>query len=259
MRTLLFTQCFLQTEERARLLAVNLELMQRLNPDFHILLIDNASPLWPQNFSPHSWVGTAYDFEAFNIFPPLESSFSIVRFRESIGHFSHKFVGERDPLTARDGPGRGIMTALRIAMNSGYDRAVSMEDDALFCRPLEEGFAQMTKPVACLPRGKFGYLETNVLWFSDLKWLESYKFIERYDWPNQKQGPGREGERVWEWLLGEHLQVLPFRGGRGEGFMNERNLDAVFPNGVDWLTHVSRETYAELLRIHGHDDLAEKL
>lgn len=252
-KTLILTQCYVTTEERGRLLAVNLELIRRLNPGFHILLIDNASPI-------PAVIEGSEGFEEWELEElRLEGHLNVFRFDESIGHFSHKFVDERDPLTARDGPGRAIMTGLRIAINSGYDRCVYVEDDCLFAKPLEEGFSQMRKPVACLPRGRYGYLETNVMWFADLHWLDKFDLIGRYDWPTQKQGPGREGERIYEAILGEHLQVLPYKGGRGEGFTNKKNLTAIYPEGVDFITHVSRETYAEFLRLNGFKDLASKL
>lgn len=256
MKTLVLTQCFLKTEEQGKMLGVNLELIQRLNPDCHLLLIDNASPIPADPYCRGPWMGK---YECSPDMTTMGSTHLCLRFPDSIGHFSHKFVDERDPTTARDGPGRAIMTGLRIAMNSGYDRLVYCEDDALFARPFEDGFAKMKLPVACLPRGRYGYLDWNVFWVNDLKWLEQFGFIGRYDWPTQKQGPGREGERVYEAILKDFLQVLPFKGGRGEGFINERNLAHVFPDGVDWITHVSRETYAEFLRMHGHDDLARKL
>lgn len=236
------TQCFLKNEAQANMLAANLELIKRLNPGWPVLLMDNCSPL-------DSRMCQAI----------TDNVTDIHRFPDSIGHFSHKFVDERDPTTARDGPGRAIMTGIQMAIERGYDRLVYVEDDFLFAKPFEEGFAQMRKPVACLPRGKFGYLEWGVFWIKDLAWFKQYDFIGRYDWPNQKQGPGREGERIYEAILGEHLQVLPYKGARGEGYINAANLSAVFPNGADYLTHVTTDTFAAFLRMNGQDDLAEKL
>lgn len=260
MKSLILSQCYLTTEAQGRLLAVCLELAQQLNPGYDILLIDNASPL-----DPIAWCSGLWKFAVLaNVMPLpiLGGGRMMARFTQSIGHFSHKFTGERDPSTARDGPGRAIMTGLQIAMNSGYDRLVSLESDCLFARPFDEGFAMMTKAAAMLPRTKHGYLETNVMWFNDLKWLKEYNLIGRYDWPNQTpqtQRPGREGERIYEEILGSHLQVLPYKGGRGEGYTNAQNLTAIYPEGIDFLTHVSRETFARFLELNGHGDLGEKL
>ena len=241
MKTLILSQCYLKTEEQGRLLGVCLELARRLNPDTTILLMDNASPLEVLAFIDH--------------IPNVE----IERFGSAIGHFSHKFEAEMPAEEVRDGPGRAIMTGLQRAIDAGYDRLCYIEGDALFARPIEEGFQQMRQPFACLPRGKWGYLDWNVFWVASLQWLREFDFIGKYDWPNQKQGPGNEGERIYERLLTNHLHVLPFKGARGEEYINADNLRAIFPAGVDWLTHVSRETFAEFLRMNDHPDLVEKL
>lgn len=242
MRTLIITQCHLREPEQGRLLGVSLELNHRLNPPgMDILLIDNASPIHPFGFLP-KW------------------SPQYFRFNDSLGHFGQKFRGETDE--PRDGPGRAIMTGLKMAMDGGYDRAVVTETDNLFSRPFEEGFAMMRKPVACLPRVKWGYLETNVMWFADLKWLRDFDLIGKYDWEKQTketQAAGNEGERHYERILAEWLDVLPFRGGRGEEYINAQNLRLIYPDGLEFLTHVSPETFAEFLKINGHCDLVERL
>ena len=271
MKTLIFAQCYLKSEEQGRFLRVCLDLAERLNPDYDFLLIDNRSPVGPATFLGREWLLDVQGFINVDDPRPVPDVKRISRegkpakfamiFEDAIGHPSPRYADERPVEELRDGPGRAIMTGLRIAMNSGYDRFVQLEGDCLFMRPFEEGFSQMKKPFACLPRGKHGYLEWQVFWVNDLKWLEQYKFIERYDWPTQhlKQRPGFEGERFYEWILGEHLQVLPYKGGRCEGIINAKNLGAVFPDGCDWLTHTDTECFRELLRMHGHDDLADKL
>lgn len=243
-RTLIFTQCFIQDEEKGRLAGVSLELNHRLNPGFDLLLIDNASPLDPLRF----------------IIPHDDRPIDIFRFPDSIGHFGQKFKDETGE--PRDGPGRAIMTGIQMAFDGGYDRLVITESDALFARPFEEGFSLMKRPAATLPRTKWGYLENNVMWFADLRWLQGFDLIGKYGWEKQTketQDAGNEGERHYERILQGHLDVLPFKGGRGEGYTNESNLRAIYPDGVDFLTHVSRETFAEFLRLNGFDDLVEKL
>jgi hypothetical protein len=249
MKTAILTQCFLTRPEQGRLLAVCYELLRRLNPDYDIILCDNASPLDPLDY-----VGK-----------PL----TVLRFSDSIGHFSPKFVHEHK--VRRDGPGRANMTLLREARDLGYDRAVYTETDCLFSIPFEDGFRRMKKPSACLPRIKWGYLEWQAWWIADLKWLvDEHKFIEKYDWPNQTGIP--EGERVYETILGPYLEVLPYQGGRGDGawhihgneeqwqggWVNASNLRKIWPE-CKFITHTSTETFAEFLRMNGFDDLVEKL
>lgn len=253
MKTLIFSQCFIKDEEQGKLLGASLALARRLNPGFDILLLDNASPIQPM-FA-NGWRMAAVEGK------PVTLGYDhCLRFPDSIGHFSPKFNAEHD--NPRDGPGRAIMTGLQIAMDSGYDRAVYLESDALFAKPFEDGFAQMTKPTAMLPRTKWGYLETNVMWFSDLKWLKDFDLIARYNWPAQSkhtQGPNNEGERHYERILGAYLQILNYKGGRGDNYLTARNMRMLFPRGIDFVTHCDMAGYAEFLRINGHDDLAEKM
>ncbi len=249
--TLILCQCHLQREEQGKLLGVCLELLHRLNP-YDFLLIDNASPLDPLSF----------------IIPHDDRPVDIFRFPDAIGHFSPKFVHEHEE--PKDGPGRANMTGLQMARASGYDRVVYIESDSLVFRPLEEGFAKMTKPVACLPRLKWGYCEWAIWWNADIPWLvDTHKFIEKYDWPS-KTKHHKEGERIYEDILGPHLQILPWKGDRGDwwpkpdgtwahGWITADNLKVVYPDGLDWITHVQTPCFAEALRMNGHADLVSRL
>lgn len=154
------------------------------------------------------------------------------------------------------------MSALSLATNLDYDRAAYIECDCLFVHPVAWAFDQMTKPYGCAGRTVHGYLENNVAFFSDLKWLREFDFVGKYDWPNRigdKQGE-EAGEYIWERILGEHLEVLPLRGGR----MRSRNITAAnfrkaFPDGCDFITHADADTNAIFLRQNGFADLMEHL
>ncbi len=265
-RTLIYAQCHLKAEEQGRLLGVAIELNQRLNPSWDFLLIDNASPLDPVDILS----GCAFGEKLLDDYLPTELHQGIVnvwRFCDAIGHFSPKFTHEMP--TPKDGPGRAMMKGLEIARASGYDRVVYAESDTLFAKPFEEGFAQMKRPTACLPRTKWGYLDWQAWWIADLPWLvDQHKFIEKYDWPNQTGTP--EGERVYETILSGYLDVLPWRGGRGDGWIRPdgswqpswitgHNMRTLFPEGIDYLTHCDTDAYKEFLRMNGHDDLVERL
>jgi hypothetical protein len=248
MKTLIFMQCLIRDAEEGRFVGLAFELARRLNTGADFLLIDNASPLNPLDF-----LGAV--------------AATIHRFPSAIGHFNAKYVHERnDP---RDGPGRAIMTALQIAMASGYDRAVYLESDCLFARPVEWGFSQMTKPTACCPRTIFGWLDWQVWWIADLRWLREHRFVEKYDWPNQTSDKP-EGDLQYETSLGKYLQALPVKGSRGDfrrrphvmrnrDWIRPDNIHDVFPDGCDFLTHVSPETFAEFLKMNGFPDLVDRL
>jgi len=68
------------------------------------------------------------------------------------------------------------------------------------------------------------------------------------------------GELIWEGIFKDHLAIIPWRGGRGSmcGF-EAGNIKRVFPDGIDYLTHVTRAGYCEALDLMGHNDLAPAL
>jgi hypothetical protein len=233
MRDLIFLQCHLRSEERGRLMNVAIKLLERLNPDSDILLIDNASPLDPFRFVP---------YETFTLY---------LRFAQAIGHMAPAYRDERP--NPKDGPGRAIMTALRLAMELGYDRASYHESDALLFKPNQWAWDRMTKPVGCQPRTYGGFLDYQAWYIKDLKWFNEFDFIGKYDW--KTRGPDPIGEIVYEQILGEHMEVLPMSGGRMEGEITEEKLRAVYRDGIDFITHTETNVFAAALEINGHSDL----
>lgn len=241
MKTIIYQQVFLRDAAQARLFGVSHALIRRLNPDAHTLVIDNGSEIDPWEYAQ----------------PDL-----YFRFPERIGHFFHDFHGMPDGSVPRDGPGRAHCMAMQIAMEAGYDRAVYIEADALFAKPVEWGFAQMTTPVACQPACMYYKLDWHVVWFRDLKWLKTFDFPGRYDWQNRTGEPGGEpaGEVIWHQILGDNVASLPVRGTRGESIsLDENNYWMFYPDGCDLVTHVSTATCAHFLKMNGHPDLADRL
>jgi len=264
VKTLIFTQCFLKTEAQGRLMATSIKLMERLNPGVDILLIDNASPIDPRIPLGGDWsdLSPVLLDDAGNILEPLyePARRSIAVFREAIGHFHYD---KHNMVAPRDGPGRAIMTALKIAALSGYDRAAYMESDCLFALPLQWGWDRMVKPCACEPRIPYGYLDWQCWWIRDLQWLvNEFDFPARYDWPNRKPDWMGDlcGELIYEQILGDHLEALPLRGGRGDAIKLTRGkLREMFPTGCDFLTHADVEDFATFLEMNGHADLVQLL
>lgn len=264
-RTLIFTQCRIMHDIHGRLMKTALTLAERLNPGVDILLVDNASVLSIEPYLP--WRASDSDVDILNDAswqnPPVLSGLrTIGRFETAIGHFNHDRHRIPPP---KDGPGRAICTALAIAMASGYDRAVYLESDALVFWPSCRGFHELEQlggKVGFQPRLPDGYLDNQAWFFADLEWLRTVRAIERYDWPARRGDFTGEpvGERIWELLFAGDLSVLPMRGGRGGmcGF-DAGNIRARFPEGIDYLTHVSRAGYAAALEMNGHGDLAPYL
>lgn len=249
MKTLVFSQCHIRHDVFGRLMRTSIELVQRLNPGIDILMIDNASPLGPEKWLPGWPVG---DLDPEGTPRPVVTPRSIMRFGDAIGHLHYD--REKDP-PPRDGPGRGMMTALRIAHMSGYSRAVYVESDCLFAKPVSWGFERMTRMTACCPRLPGGYLDWQVWWIADLPALLSTGFVERYDWRRRHAGE-RPGELLYEELLGEGLEVLPVRGGRGSHYRMLAGDVMAWPGGIDYITHADRAAYCAFLERNGHGDLA---
>lgn len=249
----------LTNEWRGRLLRTCVTLIDRLNPDLDYLLIDNASPIDPTPFLPGAWDDMGVCLSDHGEAPIKPPGRTIMRFPDAIGHFHHNQGQEPPP---RDGPGRSNMTSLKIAYASGYQRSVYQETDCLFVRSYEEGFAQLTKKVGCQDRCSQGYLDWNMRYHADLPWLDEFRFVEKYDWPNQQPDwlGHPVGEFVYEHILGEHLQVLPMRGCRaGMEGVTADNLRERFPDGIEWLTHADELGFTEFLSYTGHDDLIPML
>ena len=161
-KTLIWQQLHIRSEGQGRLWAVSHELIRRLNPDADLMVIDNASPLDAMQFVPGSkWAicRLPEQFDPCEQQVPLlgpgrhhaKATPAFIRFKESLGHFFH---GHSHGLPVRDGPGRAHSLAWTIAMDSGFDRAVYIEADALFAHPVSWGFDRMARHVACQPAGR---------------------------------------------------------------------------------------------------------
>lgn len=265
-RTLIFTQIH-ATEGRTaqhsnatqavdRLLFMALTLACRLNPDADILVIDNASTV-PFALPDGPW--QTQILEAGPV-PRIRSQHSVMRFEKAIGHFHFNYYDDPPP---RDGPGRAIMTGLQAALDGNYDRVMYMEGDALAARPAEYFFAQMDQPVASCARTPMGYLDWNLFFVRDMVWFKQFDFIGKYNWQERHLGE-TEGERFYETLFGDALQVLPTTGGRGEPqklniWQGQTNLAAAFPAGCDYFTHGKKDDFAMFLDINGFGELKNLL
>lgn len=264
-RILIWQQLHLRTPGQGRLWAVNQRLLRRLNPEADFLVIDNASPLEPTQFTPDvAWISMQLEpmDEYVPELPPNvgANAGALVRFAESLGHFFH---GHTDNRPVRDGPGRAHDRALRIAQCSGYRSACYVEADALFRRPVQWCFDQMSGPVGCQPRCAYGYLDWHVWPVKDVAWLVSdFDFLGRYDWKSRVGEPGGEkcGEHVYADIFGEHLEVVPMTGIRGDTVaLTEANFGQHGAADFDYITHVSLRTFALWLEATGHGDLAPEL
>ena len=264
MNTLAFLSTHLRDEWRARLTRTCLTLIDRLNPDIHYLVVDNASPIDPLPWLPGEWLdggvclppGTE---SGLGTIPDRPGRRTLVRFPDSLGHFH---ADERRIPPPMDGPGRAIMVGLRIAHHYGYERVVHQGNDALCAMSYQSLFDQMMKPVACLPDVVDGYPEWDIFTIKDLDWLINFQFIEKYGWPDQKPDwmGAPVGELVYKRIFAGHYDVIPLRGGRGSMHgIDAHNMREKYPDGIDWGTHWSPEGFATFLDMTGHADLIPML
>ena len=269
MKTLIFMQAHIMLPAQGRLMATAVKLAQRLNPGVDILMVDNASPLEPLDFLAGSWLDAGACLTDTTWPCDLPGGNMLVRFPDAIGHFHYDQLKDPPP---RDGPGRAIMTALKMASCSGYRRAVYMESDMLFRRPVEWGFKQMT--AKCGNQAEiepYGYRDMQVMWFADLPWLEAFGFVEKYDWPNRTGDHGNPpeppGEKIYTNILGPHVEAIDMLGGRGDaiaGMAGEERITVanwarLFPHGCDYITHVDLPVFAHFLATNGFEDLVPGL
>lgn len=182
--------------------------MRLINPSIDILVFDTASKIKPATF--------------------IEPGITIYPYGDNIGHLAHG---------GGDGSGRTFCDGLSQAIELGYDYAVICEPDMYFIRPVQQVVERMDKAsikVGCLQMPFYQFFEWGFSVYN-VEWVRRTKFVERYDWHNAKPIPIPE-QRI-EWLVGDDLFILPYRGIRNsQHWVNASNIAGFFPYGPpDWL------------------------
>jgi len=208
MSVLLYSGCSVRTELRRDMTRLWSRVMRQVNPNIDMLLFDSASEYPPETY--------------------IEPGILISHFGDNPGHLSHGGF---------DGAGRTFFAGIEYAANAGYDYAVTCETDLLFVRPINEVVERMDSAnvkVACLQMNEYrffewGFVAINVAWARDIEWEQ------KYDWRNPK--PSAIPELRNEWICGNDLFILPYRGIRNSGpFTDAANLPRLFPYGPpDWI------------------------
>ena len=244
MRTLIACMTFIQEPWQRDLLCAWYALATTLNPGTDLLIVDSASPIPPQSFLPGHWKihAMADDDEI----PKHPGDQFMARFHNSLGHPFYDAV----PMGA--GSDRAQVKIFEIAIASGYDRAVYIEADVLFVRPVEPWLERMTKPAACPGMVNHGLFPESGLLFFDPAYFQSIDYVKRYNW----RGPCfPEGEkRMWD-ILGDQLEFLPLKGNRDGWGTEPEHLQERYPEGLDFLTHAKIETHREFLRLNDFEGL----
>jgi hypothetical protein len=205
-RTLIFGTSYVADQQAAYAYRQWADLVLALNPGAAVLAVDSASPCLPR-----------------------VPGVGVLRLDDNIGHLGS---------TGRDGWGRAFCKGLHIGLFGDYDRVAHIETDVLFARPVAEVFAKMEASgvKAAAPMAyPHQFVETGLMFF-DGAWLRGSRLAERYAWDKPYPRPFPE-ERVAA-LCGDALFALPLRGMRNDsGQLTAGNMRAMFPYGMDWLTH----------------------
>lgn len=205
-RTLVFGTSYVAGQQAAYAYCQWADLVLALNPGAAVMAVDSASPCLPR-------------------VPGVD----VLRLEDNIGHLGS---------TGRDGWGRAFCKGLTAGLFGDYDRVAHIETDVLFARPVAEVFAKMEASgvKAAAPMAyPHQFVETGLMFF-DGAWLRGSRLAARYAWDVPYRRPFPE-ERVAA-LCGDALFALPLRGMRNDtGQLTAGNMRAMFPYGMDWLTH----------------------
>jgi hypothetical protein len=180
----------------------------KLNPGTDILVVDSGSPMEVPYFA-----------------PPMKYKL----LEDNIGHLHRG---------GKDGWGRAFATGITHAIEHEYDWVANIECDILFARPVSEIIDKMARHgVVCAAPMAMPYQFTETgLSFWSVPYLKEHDVIGRYDWQNPPNTTLLPEQRIDAICAGE-MFALPLRGMRNDMRVNPEQLQRMFPQGIDWLTH----------------------
>ena len=180
----------------------------RLNPDADILVVDSASPMELPYYP-----------------PPLK----YLNLPDNVGHLARG---------GKDGWGRAFSAGIGYAIRNEYEWVANIECDMLCAVPVEEIFAKMIRAgvKCCAPMAMpYHFTETGCSFWS-VPYLAKSKLVETYDWQNSKPTGPLPEQRI-DAICAEDMFALPMRGMRNDARYNADQIQAMFPFGIDWITH----------------------
>lgn len=221
-RTLIMGTCYLHGAAAAETFRMWANLTMKLNPGVDILVVDSASPMEMPYFP-----------------PPLK----YLNLPNNIGHLSHG---------GQDGWGRAFTAGVQYAVKHEYDWLANIECDILFAKPVSEIIDKMTRSgVVCAAPMAMPYQFTETgLSFWSVPYLQSNAVIERYDWEYPPTTGLFPEERIDQICAGE-MFALPLRGFRNDTKWGADHIQALFPRGIDWITHSDLPVLRRFLEMNG--------
>ncbi len=221
-KLLIAATSFCETEAAVELCKMSIRVIKALNLGEDFILIDAGGPFDPRQFLP--------------------DSIQVFRFPENVGAITRG---------GKDGAGRGVCTAIEMAIDRGYDYVALHETDAIFAEKdrdivnrMHRAGVKVASPGLAAP---YQFLEWSTF-FIATKYAADSHFIKRYGWETTPRWP--LVEMRLEKLFGDDLFLLPLRGFRNEGNqVNAANIAQFFPYYLpSWLTHCAdHNVYARWL------------
>jgi hypothetical protein len=184
------------------------ELMQRVNPGFDLLVLDSFSDPFYRATIPALQNVEVITLPEGAPLPPLKPGLNWVDFPENMGSLEYNNI---------DGWGRAFCRGVQFAMDQGYDYAVNIEPDMLFGLPVAPILEDMQhhRLGALAPFAhQYGFME-NTIMFLDVKYLKDIDYIGKYDWRARRKG--RDKPENWcEEILGKELFFKNWHGKRDD-------------------------------------------
>lgn len=213
----IFGTIYVDSPMKAEFMQMWIELNQKLNPEFDLLVIDSKSDRVWFNLIPGIKDIPIHVVPDGDPMPPLERGLNWIDFPDNMGHHNQNGV---------DGWGRAFCRGIEYAIQHDYEYVINIECDMFFGKPAMPVLNQMDKhQLNFVSTGlKYSpfpdYFMENTIMFMRTSFMRDVDFIKKYDWRKDWTKAGRAWdipERRMETILGEEIFYKPWDGVRGHG------------------------------------------
>lgn len=235
-RAFIFGTIYVDEPYKAELVQMWIELNQKLNPEYDLLIIDSQSDRLWSSMIPGAKDVPVHVIKEGDPLPSLQPGVNWIDFPTPGGHQNFNGV---------DGWGRAFSRGIEYAIQHGYEYAVNIECDLLFRNPVTPILDQMDAH-------KLNVVSTNVKYnkFFPQDWMENtivfmrtdylkrIDFIKKYNW----NGDWSHDKKLYvpenrcQWIFGDDLFYKPWHGVRGDGGVEHIKLLSDVEN-MDYLMH----------------------
>ncbi|HCM83643.1 MAG TPA: hypothetical protein PKW15_00660 [Alphaproteobacteria bacterium] len=251
-RAFIFGTMYIDAPYKAELVQMWIELHQKLNPEYDLLIIDSHSERMWLDLIPAIKNIPIHEIKEGDPLPPLQRGVNWIDFPEGAGHQNFNGV---------DGWGRAFSRGVAFAIQHDYEYVVNLECDLLFRNPVTPILDQMdTHHLHVLSTNikynKFFPLDwmENTIMFMRTSYLREKDFIRRYDWNGNwtRDNPLYVPEHRCKAILEPEVFYKPWQGVRGDGGIDLiTQLSDV--EEMDYIMHVQHApNYPQPLELYYH-------